>query len=1141
MSKLLRNALLAVSALTSPPVLAQAAPAQTAPAEADPAAQPSLESRFRDPPASARPRVWWHWMNGNITKDGIAKDLAWMKRVGIGGVQNFDAALQTPQIVDKRLVYMTPEWKDAFRFAATEADRLGLELAIAASPGWSETGGPWVNPQNGLKKLVWSSSTVTGGKPLKIRLASPPSATGPFQDIARHAGVEQLMAGEEAPKGDPRYYGDVAVLAFPDLGAAVQVQPEVRDFRGNRLEAAGLSDDNLGTGVSLPRDGSGRPVLYLDYPSAVTIRSASLFVPGATMPFLGALYQPRLEASADGQTWKQVARFSSREVPDTLSFPAVTARHFRLTLDPREQLALPMSGAPGVAGEDPFAGAARALAERPATVGDLRLSAEPLIDRFETKAGFALSNDYYALAAPADRAEGIAPGSVIDLTGRMGADGTLSWTPPKGRWRILRLGYSLLGTTNHPAPPEATGLEVDKFDGAAVREYLQHYLGMYQDAAGPDLIGKRGVRALLTDSIEVGPANWTPRLLARFRELRGYDPLPWLPTLTGSLVGSRADSDRFLYDYRRTLADLMASEHYGTVAAVAHEHGLKVYGEALEDHRPTLGDDMEMRRYADVPMAAMWTHSRIEGPRPTYLADIKGAASVAHIYGQTLVAAESLTAAASPWAFGPADLKRIIDLEFVTGVNHPIIHTSVHVPVEDRKPGLSLFIIGQYVNRNETWAELARPWIDYISRNSVLLQAGRNVADVAYFYGEEGPLTGLFGDKPVADAARANAYDFVNANAVTGALTNDGADLITPGGARYKALYLGGSSHQMTLPVLRKLAALVEGGATVIGLAPQGDPGLAGDPAEFRSLIGRLWSGAGITKVGQGRVIASNDITAALAQAGIAPDFHFTGGSSDSDIPFVHRALADGDSYFLVNRKDRTETIEARFRVTGKAPDLWHADSGTVTPLGYRREAGETVVPLTLAPDEAAHIVFRRPSAEPRGEVKSSATVELGRLANPWTVAFEQDRGAPATATFERLAPLDQNGDAGIKYFSGIATYATTFDAPRGWRPGRALWLDLGEAREVAEVTLNGKVAGYAWHAPYRLDVSGLVRPGRNVLQVRVANLWVNRLIGDAQPGARRVAWTAMPTYRPDAPLRRSGLIGPVTLLGKRGPPASTR
>jgi hypothetical protein len=1096
----------------------------------------SLEDQFRDPPAEARPRVWWHWMNGNITKDGIARDLDWMKRVGIGGLQNFDVGISTPQVVDKRLVYMTPEWKDAFRFAATEADRLGLELAIAASPGWSETGGPWVPAEDGLKKLVWSETEVEGGRRFTGRLPSPPAITGPFQSIRKPPGVDELIGSEGAPKpvSRPELYADTKVLAFPVAGAGATAPSEVIGQDGKPIDGAVLIDDDLESAIEVKPGGGAPAAITYVYPQAQTIRSATLFMPGAAALFVGATVLPTLEASDDGTNWRKIAELPAATVPTTVSFAPVSATRFRLVFVSNPGGGLPMMSAPAQ-GIDP-SGLLSRYASRGAAgmkLGDFRLHGDARIDRYEAKAGFDIKTDYYALSAGVPEERGIAPDRVIDLTDRMKPDGTLAWTPPKGRWRVVRLGWSLLGTTNHPAAPEATGLEVDKYDGPAVRRYLKHYIGMYRDAAGPELVGQRGVRAILTDSIEVGAANWTPRMIEQFRRLRGYDPTPWLPALTGAIVGSRAQSDRFLYDYRRTLADLMSSEHYGTVAKVAHEAGLKVYGEALESGRPSLGDDISMRRHTDVPMAAMWTHSVKEGPRPSHVVDVRGAASVAHIYGKKQVAAEALTSFMAPWDHGPAYLRRVIDLAFVNGLNLPVIHTSVHQPLNDKVPGLSLFVFGQYFNRHDSWAELAKPWVDYMARNSFMLQQGRNVADVGYFYGEEAPLTGLYGETPITDAPKRHAYDFVNAEALMDALANEGGELVTPGGARYRALYLGGSSRRMTVPALRRLAQLVEGGATVIGKAPQDSPALTDDAAEHRQLVARLWPGGEAARIGQGRVVASGDVEAALAGLGVKPQFHFSGGQADSEIPFVHRRLADGDSFFLVNRKDRAETIEARFRVTGKAPEIWRAQTGTAEPAGYRIENGETIVRLTLAPFDSLHVVFRRPAESDALTIAPQALAERGRIEGPWRVSFQPGRGAPASAEFPRLAPLQENADARIRYFSGIATYSANFNAPRGWKAGDPLWLDLGAAHEVAEVTVNGKAAGSVWTAPYKVDIGNVAQPGANRLEIRVANLWSNRLIGDAQPGAEKIGWTTLPTYLKSAPLRPSGLIGPVTLQGE--------
>jgi hypothetical protein len=568
------------------------------------------------------------------------------------------------------------------------------------------------------------------------------------------------------------------------------------------------------------------------------------------------------------------------------------------------------------------------------------------------------------------------------------------------------------------------------------------------------------------------------------------------------------------------------------VARVAHEHGLKVYGEALENGRPSLGDDMAMRSHADVPMAAMWTFARQAGPMASFVADIKGAASVAHLYGQNLVAAESMTSALAYWAYAPRDLRRIIDLEFVTGVNRPVIHTSVHSPMDDKEPGLSLMIFGQHFNRHETWAELARPWMDYMARSALLLQRGRYVADVAYFYGEEAPLTGLYGETLVGDAPRTSAYDFVNSDALMNVLANDGPDLIAPSGARYRALFLGGSSDHMTLGTLQRIAALAEGGATIVGKAPTASPSLMGANRtdEWQALVAKLWPGTGDTRIGKGRVIASNDIEAALRTIGVLPDFSFV-GTAGADVPFVHRRDGDGDYYFLVNRNNQAATGEARFRVSGKAPELWHADTGTSEPIGYRMEGDVTVVPIDLAAEESVFVVFRKPTTTPALKISQPAFMPAGALDGGWSVQFQPGRGAPAAASFAKLAPLDESSAPGIRFFSGIATYSRQFTAPKGWKPGAPLWLDLGEVGDLAQVSVNGADVGTVWHAPYRVNVAKAVKPGRNALTVRVANLWVNRLIGDAQPRAAPVTWTAIPTYMKEAPLHRSGLIGPVMLL----------
>lgn len=1077
---------------------------------------------FADPPSSARPRVWWHWLNGNITKEGIEKDIDWMAKSGLGGLQNFDAEMMTPQLVPKRLPYMSADWSDAFRFAAQLAERHGLEFGIAASPGWSETGGPWVRPEDGMKKLVWSETTVVGGHP--VALSAAPRTTGPFQDLFVQPDI---MGQRPAPDKLARAGGDIAVYAYPVAAAALPL-PAIR-AGGKAIDARRLATISEDAAAELPAPTADNPVVItLDYPAPQTIRSATIFAPGAASMFDGAAYQSVLEASDDGTAWRKVADLPLAQVPASAGFAPVTARYFRVVIS--AQPAAPNPQFMPVPGADtgPFGSIGQAKGLR---LAHLVLSAEPKVNQFETKAGFATADDYYALDAGTDPNEtGVDPAAIVDLTDRLRPDGTLAWTPPAGTWKIVRIGWSLTGTENHPATPEATGLEVDKYDGDAVRRYLETYLSKYEQAAGKDLVGAHGVRALVTDSIEVGSSNWTPRLLEQFRRLRGYDARPWLPALTGVVIGNRARTDAFLYDWRRTLADLLAGEHYGTVATVAREHGLKVYGEALESARVTLGDDMAMRSHATVPMAAMWTYRPEFGANPTAIADMRGAASVAHVYGQNLVAAESMTSAMAPWAFAPSDLRPMIDTEFSSGVNLPVIHTSVHQPLgDDKKPGLSLAIFGQYFNRNETWAGMARQWVDYMARSSWMLQQGRFHADVAYFYGEEAPLVALYKRGQPADAPRRYAYDFVNADALQQRLSVKDGDLAAASGAHYKVLYLGGSSGRMTLATLQRLHALASQGATIVGTAPVATPGLADDPAAFAALVRTMWSGAAVTPVGKGRVIAGRDVEAALARVGQAPDVAFDGAA----LPFVHRRLADGDVYFIANGTGKAVRTEARFNVRGKKAEFWHADTGRAEPATYRTDRSGTVVPLALGANDAVFVVFRRPASAKTVTVPVPAWSPVATLDGAWAIRFD---GLAAPDAIENGHPgsLTDSTDPRMKYFSGTSLYRTTFSLPAGVKPGAALKLDLGRVGDVAEVVVNGKPAGIAWKPPYEVDVGPLVAAGTNKVEVRVANLWVNRLVGDAQPGAAKVTFTAAPTYKADAPLRPSGLIGPVTLKVRR-------
>jgi hypothetical protein len=1075
-------------------------------------ADDAIEGGFQNPPDSARPRVWWHWMNGNITTEGIKLDLEWMKRAGIAGFQNFDAALATPQVVDHRLVYMTPEWKDAFRYAAKLADQLGLEMAIAGSPGWSESGGPWVPPAQAMKKLVWSETRVEGGRPFAAVLPKPPSTTGPFQNIPRRQGAQN---GEKSAP-PPQYYADTAVIAYrvPDSDAPLaEIKPKVTSS-GGHFNLAVLADGDLATTTTLPAAPAGQAAwIQFEFTKPQAVRGLTLVKLSRGRSADGG---QELETSDDGRQFRTVAAIPNVRAPEcTLAFPEVTARFFRVTFQ------TPPVSADGQAPADH-------------QIAELVLHAGARVNRFEEKAAFATAPDLYALATPpVAEQDAIRKTDVIDLTSRMSANGKLVWTPPAGRWAILRLGYSLTGARNSPASPEATGLEVDKLNRAFVKAYLDNYLGQYQDTVGP-LMGKRGLQYMITDSWEAGVQNWTDDMIQEFTKRRGYDPRPWLPVLTGRVVESAESSDRFLWDFRRTIADLTAENHYDQIGESLHARGMGRYSESHESGRAFIGDGMEVKRNADIPMSAMWTQTPgVNKEQYGYNADIRESAFVAHIYGQNLVAAESLTAGSSPWAWSPETLKPTADKELAMGLNRFVIHTSVHQPVSDKVPGLGLGPYGQWFTRHETWAEQARPWTTYLSRSSFMLQQGQFVADVLYFYGEDSNITAIFGSRS-PDVPAGYNFDYVNADALLHRLSVEAGRITTASGMSYRVLVLDPRSRHMSLPVLRKIRDLVNAGAVVVGPKPTDTPSLSDDPAEFRTIAGELWgSGTSERAVGKGRVYGGPAPSEALGALQVARDFEYTKPQEDTNLLFVHRKLPDGDVYWVDNRNNRVETVEATFRVQGKEAELWHADTGAREPASYRIDGGRTTVPLHLDPYEAVFVVFRKPAGQQSRTLPRSVETPVSTIDGAWDVSFQPGRGAPARIALDRLSSWSENADAGVKYFSGTGTYTKTVDAPASWfQAGARLWLDLGDVKNIAEVSVNGKPPGTVWKAPFRVDVTGAMKPGANTIEVKVTNLWVNRLIGDQQPSAaKKYTYTTQAFYRADSPLLPSGLLGPVRIV----------
>lgn len=1076
-------------------------------------AQNPLLPTFQTPPSAAKPRVWWHWMNGNITKEGIQKDLDWMSRVGIGGVQNFDANLFTPVVVPKKLVFMTPEWKDAFKFATETADKKGLEMAIAGSPGWSVTGGPWVEPKDGMKKYVWTETRVSGGKPFTGKLPQAEATTGNFQHVPLGGS---MLGGGGAPPKLPTYYQDALVVAYrlpQNEKTIAELNPKI-SFSGGTFNLADLTDGNLNNATLLPPMEVGED-MWIQYEFTTPQTFKAFTVVGANhLPledFNGGAENRSLKVSDDGVNFREVAKVPGTIVAqNTISIPPTTARFFRMAFKTLAATPNPYASM--------FGGNAGTAKPEGVRVAEFVLHNTERINQFEDKAGFTPWKEEALLPSGAST-DAIPSAEVLDLTAQLKADGSLDWNVPTGNWVVIRLGYSLTGRQNHPASPEATGLEVDKLDKEAVRQYINTYLDMYKDATG-GLMGSKGLQYMILDSYEAGHMTWTKSLPAEFAKRRGYDLKGWVPVLTGRVVKSQEASEQFLWDFRKTIGELITESHYEVIGEELHKRGMKRYTESHENKRIYLADGMDVKRKADVPMSAMWTPGSLAGGGDEEVrseADIRESASVAHIYGQNIVAAESMTAVGQPFVYDPARLKRTADLEMASGLNRFVIHTSVHQPLDDKMPGFSLGPFGQWFTRQETWAEQAKAWMDYLGRSCHLLQQGKFVADVLYYYGENNNITSTFNQKLPAVPA-GYEFDFVNASALINVMQVKDGKLVAPSGNTYRLLVLDESAKLMTLPVLKKLRDLVKAGAKVAGTKPEKSPSLADNPSEFQSVVAEIWASPNVLK---------GTTQEALKTLNVSEDVIISGNSAK--ILYVHRQTPTQDIYWLNNRSENSNDATISFRAMGKIPELWNAQTGKAEKVSYTIKNGRTIIPLHFESWDAYFIVFSGKATVTAytKPVRSEKTVLS--ITTPWKVAFQANHGAPATATFDKLISWSDHTEAGIKYFSGTASYQNTFNLPAVAK-GAQYILDLGEVKNLAEVLVNGKNLGIIWKKPFKVDISSALKMGANTVEIKVTNLWVNRLIGDAQPETKKITFTTMPFYQANASLLPSGLLGPVVL-----------
>lgn len=1043
-----------------------------------------LETGFITIPDSIQTSVYWYWLNDNISKQGVINDLEAMKKVGINRAFIGNIGLDNEPYGKVKL--FSDEWWDIMHTALKTATRLNIEIGIFNSPGWSQSGGPWVKPGQAMRYLTSSEIRVKGATLFNQKLIKPDSV---FQDV-------KVIAYPVAKD----YNSDISVVK-PSWTS----NPTVKDLYK-------LTDHNELTGVELKH--GELFTLNIESSEEYTARSLVIYPIHRAMQLEGDIQVKIKEVYTTIKHFNIDRSNSSLNVgfvpfaPAAISFPAATSKNFRVIFT---------------------------NVSENAGIAEIKLSSTPVVEEYAEKTlakmwptPLPYWTAYQWAAQPVITGNEyiIDPDKVIDISKYMTADGILKWTIPEGDWIIERCGMTPTKVQNSPATPEGTGLETDKMSKEHIEAHFNAFLGQIIKRIPAE--DRKTWKVTVEDSYETGGQNWTDQFIEEFKAVYKYDPTPYIPVMQGKVVGSEDQSDRFLWDLRRFIADNVAYQYVGGLRDISHKYGLRTWLECY-GHWGFPGEFLQYGGQSDEVGGEFWSVGELGN------IENRAASSTAHIYGKTKVSAESFTGADPAFSRYPALMKQRADRFFTEGINNNLLHVYIEQAYEDKLPGINAWF-GNEFNRKNTWFYDMDIFLKYLKRCNLVLQQGKYVADVAYFISEDAPkMTGV--QDP--ELPKGYSFDYINAEVIKTRMSVKNGKLVLPDGMQYSILVL--PKLQTIRPeLLLKIKELVIQGAVVLGPKPSKSPSLQNfgeADKQVQKFANELWGNINGTTVkvnryGKGMVLDGMDLQEALNLIKIIPDFKATPGDS---ILFIHRVLKqEGSVYFISNQKNSPVKMVTEFRVTGKIPELWDAVTGTRRELkSYSQTPATTIVTVELNALESAFIVFRKEGVPNYANTKSNypTTIKTITLNSPWSVKFDNAmRGPVNPVIFNTLTDWIQNGNDSIRYYSGTAYYNTTFNSTT-IEKGEAVMLDLGIVNVIAKVRVNGIAVGGAWIAPYKVDITKALKPGENKLEIKVVNTWVNRLIGDSKlPVVDRRTWTFVNPYKPESALLSSGLLGPVKL-----------
>lgn len=1097
---------------------------------------------FLNPPQSSQINTWWHWISGNVSKDGITKDLESMKKQGVKQAtilnigSGMGAKLDMPQVK-----FNSPKWYEMFQFALEEASRLGLTIGVHNCDGWSASGGPWITNETSMKTVTWSKSYFTGDRLINATLQQP----------------EKKL----------NYYVDYAVLAFPSKAVDNSFQRASPDVWYNGTSSQNVLCDGNPNTKHVVREGDS---ILFSFEEAFTANKLNMFRyfirPSHIKPGTQSSYA--LYASNDGVDFAEIATFDIQGInkPQEQTFPETTAKFFKLKV-------------------------LNSTFRKNQFISELELlstnespSYAPAIKNYYSKMVRMIPETNLADYTEVSSDNNISEDSIIDITAYMSADGKLNWEAPKGDWCVIRFGYTTTGVRNQPATPEGHGLECDKMDASVVDLHFNSFPNKLVEASG-DHLGNT-FKFLLIDSWECQYANWTKKFPEEFEKRRGYSLKKWIPVLCGESVGSVQQSDAFLHDFRKTIGDLTEDNYYKHFSELCHENKLEMHAEVIygKGKYPPL-DVLSATKYVDMPMTEFWAfpdadrypaYKSTSGPLslfPTY---------AAFTCDKQIIGSEAYTGYAE-YSETPALLKPFGDMIYCLGVNQLILHSMVHQP-NDNKPGVTLGKFGGAYNRNNPWWELSQGWMTYQARVQYMLQHGTPHVDVVTYVGDRQPQSLLNINKiPFGYSVYPCTFEMLNEQAaiVDGKLSFNGKQQLP-----FLALP---DDMPMELATLKKIAALVNDGLVLCGEKPTVSYTLSDlktNSVEFDQLVAQLWGSEKETQYGKGKVINIKKINEMIPYLEMTPDFT-TNTNDPKELKYIHKIIGEQDVYFVFNQTGEAISRELLFKVKDKTAEIWRAEHGTTTsPAIYAVEGEQTRIPVTFKANESMFFVFNNTTTENHidkvmlsgKQIFPSETID--NFVEVPTVKFLDDDyyftsnvdgdytfssvsneeieiSLTQSETFEildynalleftsiadediapveitELKSLTEFDNTSIKYFSGTVKYTIQFKAPKDFVSTDAITLNLGDIDATAEVRLNGQLINYAWLPNSEINVSGILEK-KNELVITLANVCRNRMIGDkVMYNEFRNIFTTVKyndTVSKDLSLNPSGVMGPLTL-----------